>query len=173
MPLSMAEHVRHTLPVWIDEASRVLVLGTIPSPKSREKNMYYGHAQNRFWRTLASLWGEKVPQGPDEARAFALRHHLALWDVLAECAIEGARDSSIREERLNDVAALLVRYPNITHIVTTGTKARDLYKRYLLPQTNREAMALPSTSAANRSHWPDDKLVNAYQILLDLTEDTP
>ena len=169
----MAERVHHPLPVWIDPAARVLILGTMPSPRSRERGMYYGHPQNRFWPTLAKLWQESVPKTPEKARDFAQRHHIALWDVLAECDIEGASDSSIRDARPNDVAALLVRYPNLRHIATTGNKARDLYKRHLLPQTGLEATSLPSTSAANRSHWPDDKLVDAYKILFDLLEDRP
>lgn len=166
----MSEHVTHTLIPWVDEESRVLVLGTMPSPKSRERNMYYGHPQNRFWRTLAALWQEEIPTTPEAAQQLAHRHHIALWDVLAECRIDGAADHTIADVRANDVAGLLARYPQITAIVTTGKKAEALYKQHLLPQTGIKPLALPSTSAANRGWWPDDKLVTAYHALYDLIE---
>lgn len=118
----MLERVDHTLLPWADDESRVLVLGTMPSPKSRARGMYYGHPQNRFWPTLTTLWQEPRPESPEAARDFAARHHIALWDVLASCAIDGAADSSIADPVPNDVPALLARYPNIQHIVTTGKK---------------------------------------------------
>ena len=164
----MLERVDHTLLPWADDESRVLVLGTMPSPKSRARGMYYGHPQNRFWPTLATLWQEPRPESPEAARDFAARHHIALWD--ASCAIDGAADSSIADPVPNDVPALLTRYPNIQHIVTTGKKAADLYHRHLEPLTGIRAMALPSTSAANRGWWPDDKLASAYRALYDLVE---
>lgn len=119
----MLERVDHTLLPWADDESRVLILGTMPSPKSRARGMYYGHPQNRFWPTLATLWQEPRPESPEAARDFAARHHIALWDVLASCAIDGAADSSIADPVPNDVPALLTRYPNIQHIVTTGKKS--------------------------------------------------
>lgn len=166
----MLERVDHTLLPWADNESRVLILGTMPSPKSRARGMYYGHPQNRFWPTLATLWQEPRPESPEAARDFAARHHIALWDVLASCAIDGAADSSIADPVPNDVPALLTRYPNIQHIVTTGKKAADLYRRHLEPLTGIRAVALPSTSAANRGWWPDDKLASAYRTLYDLVE---
>ena len=166
----MTERVHHTLTPWVDEESRVLVLGTMPSPKSRERMMYYGHPQNRFWRTLAALWNEDTPTTPEAARDFARRHHIALWDVLAECDIKGAADSTITEAVPNDVAELLAQYPHITTIVTTGKKAESLYKEHLLEKTDVPPLALPSTSAANRGWWPDDKLVSAYRALYDAAE---
>lgn len=166
----MLERVDHTLVPWVDDESRVLVLGTMPSPKSRARGMYYGHPQNRFWLTLAALWQEPRPQTPETARDFAARHHIALWDVLASCAIDGAADSSIADPVPNDVPALLARYPTIQHIVTTGKKAAELYHRHLEPLAGIRAVALPSTSAANRGWWPDDKLVSAYRTLYDLVE---
>lgn len=166
----MTERVKHTLTPWVDEESRVLVLGTMPSPKSRERMMYYGHPQNRFWRTLAALWQEDVPTTPEAARDFARRHHIALWDVLAECDIEGAADSTIAEAVPNDVAGLLAQYPHIIAVVTTGKKAETLYKEHLLAQTGVKPLALPSTSAANRGWWPDDKLMDAYRALYTLIE---
>lgn len=166
----MLEHVTHTLSPWIDETSVVLVLGTMPSPKSRARGMYYGHPQNRFWQVLAALWQEARPNTPEAARDFSARHHIALWDILASCTIDGAADSSITEPVPNDVAALLARYPNIHCIATTGKKAAELYKKHLEPRLGISTLALPSTSAANRGWWPDEKLVGAYRALYDIVE---
>jgi hypoxanthine-DNA glycosylase len=163
------ERVHHTLEAWTDGHPRVLVLGTMPSPKSRARGMYYGHPQNRFWKTLAALWQEPVPDTPQKARDFAARHGIALWDVLASCDIQGASDASIAAPVANDIGGLLQR-KGITTVFTTGKKAQDLYKALVLPATQVEAVALPSTSAANRAHWPDDRLILAYQKVYDACE---
>ncbi|MDO4280213.1 MAG: DNA-deoxyinosine glycosylase [Peptococcaceae bacterium] len=161
----MSERVAHTLAPWADDESRVLILGTMPSPKSRARGMYYGHPQNRFWRTLAALWQEEAPAGPEAAREFALRHHIALWDVLASCDIDGAADASISAPVANDIAAFLDAHPTIHTIFTTGKKADALYRQLVLPQTRRTPQNLPSSSAANRGWWPDEKLAGAYAIV--------
>lgn len=95
--------VLHELPPVFNEQSRVLFLGTIPSPKSREKGFYYAHPQNRFWPVLAAVFGEEIPQTTEERRAFALSHGIALWDVLASCTIRGADDQSIKDPVPNDL----------------------------------------------------------------------
>lgn len=160
----MLESINHTLSPWVDAQSRVLVLGTMPSPKSRQTATYYGNPQNRFWKTLAALWQASVPQGADACRAFALARRIALWDVLASCVIDGASDASIREPIANDIATLLAQYP-IRHVFTTGAKAHALYKSLIYPQTQLLPTALPSPSPANRAHWPDEALVEAYRPL--------
>ena len=157
------ETVVHPLePVW-DENSRVLILGTMPSPRSREEGFYYGHPRNRFWPVLAAVFGEETPQGTAERREFCLRHGIALWDVLASCAIEGADDASIRQAVANPIGELLDRAP-IERIYTTGKKAFDLYRRLCLPHTGVEAVSLPSTSPANCA-CSFEKLRAAYQVL--------
>ena len=105
----MIERVLHPLEPVADAGSRVLLLGTMPSPKSREAGFYYAHPQNRFWRVLAALWGEETPAGTQERLAFARRHHIALWDVLRACSIEGADDGSIRQPEVNDLRQVLER----------------------------------------------------------------
>lgn len=160
----MAERVIHTLEPVVDAGSRVLLLGTMPSPKSREAGFYYGHPQNRFWRVLAAVTGEPVPQGIDEKRAFLHRRHIALWDVLHACTIRGADDASIREPEPNDLRRVLDA-ADIRAIFTTGTKAAALYRRYSQPLTGRSAYPLPSTSPANcRLSLAD--LTEAYRVLL-------
>lgn len=156
-----AQQVIHPLAPVFDERSRVLILGTMPSPKSRETGFYYGHPQNRFWRVMAELLDEPFPASREERLALALRHHFALWDVLASCVIRGADDGSIREPEANDLSAVLSAAP-IEAIFTTGTKAAALYRKLCLPKTGMEAIALPSTSAANCRFYSYEQLVKAY-----------
>jgi TDG/mug DNA glycosylase family protein len=164
----VSDWIVHPLsPVW-DEKSRVLVLGTMPSPKSREAGFYYSHPQNRFWPILAELYGEALPHTNEEKKALALRRGIALWDVLQSCRIKGADDASIRDPVPNDIAGLLTR-TQITAVFTTGAKAASLYRRFCLPQTGLEAVALPSTSPANCRNWSYETLLEAWRILLNFT----
>lgn len=156
-----AQQVIHPLAPVFNERSRVLILGTMPSPKSRETGFYYGHPQNRFWRVMAELLDEPFPASREERLALALRRHFALWDVLASCVIRGADDGSIREPEANDLSAVLSAAP-IEAIFTTGTKAAALYRKLCLPKTGVEAIALPSTSAANCRFYSYEQLVKAY-----------
>ena len=156
-----AQQVIHPLAPVFDAHSRVLILGTMPSPKSRETGFYYGHPQNRFWRVMAELLDEPFPASREERLALALRRHFALWDVLASGVIRGADDGSIREPEANDLSAVLSAAP-IEAIFTTGTKAAALYRKLCLPKTGMEAIALPSTSAANCRFYSYEQLVKAY-----------
>ena len=141
--------VTHEFGPWYDTQSRVLVLGTMPSPKSREAGFYYAHPQNRFWRVLPALYGEPPLIGNITAQQdFLTRRHIALWDVLASCEIEGASDSSIRNPVPNDMNVILRAAP-IRAIFATGQKAGALYKKYCLPQCGVPVQVLPSTSPAN------------------------
>ena len=142
------EHIIHSIEPVFDTESRVLILGTMPSPKSREVQFYYGHPQNRFWRVLAAVLGEEVPQSVPEKKAMLLRHRIALWDVLAECEITGASDSSIRNPVANDLSVILDHAP-VQAVFTTGATAWKLYTRLQKPHTGIEAVRLPSTSPAN------------------------
>ena len=163
--------VVHPLEPVFDDASRVLVLGTMPSPRSRAEGFYYMHPGNRFWQVLAEVFrpdGQepvRVPVSAAERRAFALAHGIALWDVLASCVITGADDASIREPVANDLSRILRAAP-IARIATTGQTAHRLYTRLCLPQTGREAVCLPSPSGANRSVSMSN-MVEAYACLRD------
>lgn len=164
----MSEYVEHILPPVYDAHSAVLILGTMPSPKSREYGFYYSHPQNRFWPVLAGLYSAPLPHTPEEKAQFVLAHRIALWDVLKSCSIDGADDGSIRDPIPNDVADLLAK-TNIRTVFTTGTKAAALYKRFCL-RTAGPAIALPSTSPANCRHYNFESLKEAYRILLRYTE---
>lgn len=156
--------VYHSIPPVYDENSRVLLLGTMPSPKSREAGFFYGHPQNRMWKVLAGVFRAETPTGIEERRAFLQKHHIAMWDVLSACEIKGADDNSIKNATPNDIRPILETAP-IAAIFTTGKKAFSLYNRYLLPQTGREAVSLPSTSPANCRYETVETLTAAYGIL--------
>lgn len=141
--------VTHSFGAWFDENSRVLILGTMPSPKSREAGFYYAHKQNRFWRVLPAVYGEPPLVGDIPAqKEFLTRHHIALWDVLESCEIQGASDASIRDPIPNDMNEILQKAP-IQAIFATGQKAGALYKKYCLPMCGVPVQVLPSTSPAN------------------------
>lgn len=164
-----SQHIEHTFEPVFDERSRVLVLGTMPSPKSREVGFYYGHPQNRFWRVMEALF--ELPDHSlvenDARRAFLLKQHIALWDVLASCTIEGAADASIVDAIPNDLTRILGTAP-ITHVFTTGGKATQLCQRMngdMLSARNIALTGLPSTSAAN-ARMRLDQLVEAYRPIV-------
>lgn len=162
------EHIIHSIEPIFDAESRVLILGTMPSPKSREVQFYYGHPQNRFWRVLAAVLGEEVPQSVPEKKAMLLRHRIALWDVLAECEITGASDSSIRNPVANDLSVILNHAP-VQAVFTTGATAWKLYTRLQKPHTGIEAVRLPSTSPANCA-VKMEALTEAYKAILPWLE---
>ena len=138
----------HTIPPVYDRRSRVLLLGTMPSPKSREAGFFYGHPQNRMWPVLARLFGEETPTDTESRRRFLLLHQIAMWDVLSSCSIRGADDSSIRDPVPNDLRPILEQSP-IAAIFCTGKKSFSLYNRYIRPVTGREA---DMVSKHNRQH---------------------
>ena len=160
-----AERITHAFSPVFDSESRILVLGTMPSPKSRELGFYYSHPRNRFWPVLAKIFGEEIPGTPEEKKNFCLRHKIALWDVLKECEIEGASDSSIKNAVPNDISIIL-NSADIKAIFTTGTTAAKLYKKFIEPETKIPVIALPSTSPAN-AKVKFEELAEKYKIILD------
>ena len=157
--------VTHEFDAFFDKDSRVLILGTIPSPKSREQGFYYGHPQNRFWKVLADVLDEEFPQTVEERKGFLKRNHIALWDVLESCEIKGASDVSIRNARPNDMNRIL-QEADIRAIFATGAKAAQLYKKLCFPECGVEAVRLPSTSPANCG-CSYEKLQEAYSQICD------
>ena len=166
-----ATTVTHEIQPVFDSRSRVLLLGTMPSPASREQGFYYGHPQNRFWRVLAAIFNEPAPRTTDEKRDMLLRHHVALWDVLASCEIEGASDASIRDAQPNDLARIF-DVADIRAVFATGTKAGELYHKLVEPTLGVPCTTLPSTSPAN-AKMKLDNLADAYgKALLPLLGET-
>ena len=156
--------VTHEFPALFDRESRVLLLGSIPSPKSREQGFYYGHPQNRFWKVLAQVLGENVPETIPQKKAMLKKHHVALWDVLESCTIVGASDTSIEDVVPNKISDL-VKKSRVTRIFCTGATAHKLYQKYCAADVGLDAVKLPSTSPANCA-VPLDKLVEAYCSIL-------
>ena len=142
-------------PVY-DDRSRALILGTWPSPKSREMAFYYGHPQNRFWPLLAALLGKEPPALHDipSKKNLLISHDLALWDTVCRCTITGASDASIRDVVPNDIASLLAKAP-IEAVFCNGATAYRIYTKYLLPVSGIPAVKLPSTSPANAACRPE------------------
>lgn len=163
MPFGPEKQTHPFAPVF-DAHSRVLVLGTFPSVRSRAAAFYYGHPRNRFWPVLAALCGQPVPETRAQKEALLLANGVALWDVLASCEITGSADGSIRDPQPNDIAALLAQAP-IRAVYANGQTAARLYARYCEPLTGVPAVALPSTSPANAA-WSLEKLIAAWQVLL-------
>ena len=129
----------HEFPPVYDENSEILILGSFPSVKSREMQFFYGHPQNRFWKVMAQVLDEKVPQTIPEKKEMLLRHHIALWDVIASCDIAGSSDSSIRNVVPNDLAYIIGR-SQITKIYANGAKSKQLYDKYLAKELGIEAV---------------------------------
>lgn len=158
------EFITHTLAPVFDQNSKVLILGTMPSPKSRELRFYYGHPQNRFWKVLSLVLGAKLPHTNEDKQALCLSHRIALWDVLASCYIKGAQDSSIRDPIPNDFSSLIKAAP-IQAVFTTGATAHRFYRTYCEAQYDLPVHPLPSTSAAN-CQYSVEHLASLYEAIL-------
>lgn len=153
----------HTIEPVYDRDSKILILGSFPSVKSREQQFFYGHKQNRFWRVMAQALHCEVPEDIPHKRAMLLAHHVAVWDVIASCEITGSSDASIRDVQPNDLSRIL-SHADIRAIYTNGSKAYQLYQKYIYPQNGREAHLLPSTSPANAG-YSFERLAEAWMVV--------
>lgn len=157
------EHIVHSFEPVYDKDSEILILGTLPSVKSRENHFYYGHKQNRFWRLLAKLLDVPVPETIEQKKEMLLAHRIAIWDVIQSCDIKGSSDSSIRNVEPTDLCRLL-KQTKVKRIFANGNKAGQLYRKYQLLHTGIEAVVLPSTSPANAA-WSLDRLCEAWAVI--------
>lgn len=153
----------HPIPPLYDTDSRILILGSFPSVKSREAMFFYGHPQNRFWPLLARLFSEPAPQSIPEKRELALRHHIAMWDTIHSCVITGSSDSSIRDVVPNDLSVILDN-SRVERIFCNGAASYNLYRKYIYPSSGIEAVKLPSTSPANAA-FGMDRLAEAWRVI--------
>lgn len=159
----MAENskkVKHPFPPLYDENSQILILGSFPSVKSREVKFFYGHPQNRFWKVVADVFDEKIPETIEDKKSLILKNHLALWDVISECEITGSSDASIKNAKANDISKIL-KDSSIKKIIVNGKTAERLYIKYIEPITGIKAVVMPSTSPANAA-WSLDRLIEAW-----------
>ena len=163
----MVDRVSHPWPPVFDSDSRVLILGTMPSPKSRAIGFYYAHPGNLFWRTLATILDRPEPSRDRTARrAFLLDNHIALWDVLQSCAIEGANDASITAPRPN-LFRPIIEQSKIDAVFTTGKKATELFDQLCFKEAGMRAIYLPSTSPANRAQQARPEYWTAWDQVRD------
>lgn len=153
--------IEHPIEPTYDANSEILILGSFPSVLSREIGYFYGHPQNRFWKVLAEVFEENVPETIVEKKEFLLRNKVAVWDVIASCDIVGSSDSTIENVEVNDIEKL-ISASKIRRIFTNGRKASELYKKYLEPKLGIPAIYLPSTSPANAS-WSIEKLLEDWK----------
>ena len=153
----------HPIPPLFDRDAKILILGSFPSVKSREAGFFYGHPQNRFWKVTAAVFGEPVPQTIEEKRAFLLRNHVAVWDVIGSCDIVGSSDASIRNVTANDLSVILDQ-ARIRQIFVNGKTAEKYYRMYSEEKTGRPAVCLPSTSPANAA-WSVDRLIESWKSI--------
>lgn len=155
--------IEHPIAPVYDENSKILILGSFPSVKSRETAFFYGHPQNRFWKVTSAVFEDKVPETIEEKREFLLRNHIAVWDVIKSCDIEGSADSTIRNVIANDLAQILEK-ADIRQIFVNGKTAEKYYKKYTRDKIKREAVCLPSTSPANAA-WKLDRLIEEWKLI--------
>ena len=153
--------IEHPFKPVYDENSRILILGSFPSVRSRADNFYYGHPQNRFWKLLSRLYGATVPETTEEKTAFLLQRGIALWDVIASCEIENSSDQSIRDAVVNDLSEIF-EAADIRAVFTNGKAADRLYRKY----HGENACCLPSTSPANAA-WSLERLVSAWSVITE------
>lgn len=157
--------VYHEFEPIYHENDTILILGSIPSPKSRENKFYYGHPKNRFWKTLAKVFEEAEPTTIDDKKLFLAKYNIALWDVISSCNINKASDNSIKNVKVNDINLILKKCP-IQKVFTLGKMATNLYQKYCFPKTKRESIYLPSTSPANCA-ISDNELLEKFMIIKD------
>lgn len=162
-------YVIHPFEPIYDKDSKVLILGSIPSVKSREVGFYYGHPRNRFWKTLEKVYGEEIGLLKQQKIDFLKRHQIALFDVLKACEITSSKDSSIKNPFPNDFSSILEK-AKIQAIFTTGRKAYQLYYKYCFPKTKLEAKLLPSPSPLNCRKGIEQQLVSTYSQIREITD---
>lgn len=162
------QSIKHPIPPLFDENSKVLILGSFPSVKSRETRFFYGHPQNRFWKILSSVLDKPLPFTIDQKREFLLDARIAVWDVISTCEIAGSADSSIKNVVANDISVILEN-ADIKAIFVNGKTALKYYKCYIEPVVNIDAICLPSSSPANAA-WSFDKLVDKWRCIKEYLE---
>ncbi len=156
-------HITHPFKPIYDSSSKILILGTLPSVKSRENEFYYGHPKNRFWKVVASVVGETEPKSVAEKTEMLLRHNIALWDVIDSCDIAGSSDSSIRNVVPTDLCGI-IKESGIERIFANGKKAAELYDKYQRAATGMDITVLPSTSPANAA-WSFERLLAEWNVI--------
>lgn len=158
------QHIIHPIAPVFDTHSDILILGSLPSVKSREQMFFYGHPQNRFWRVMEALFQSEPLLTVEDKKQFLLAHHIALWDVIYSCDIKGSADSTIRNVEPTDLNQIL-RHSNVSRVFCNGKTSGNYYDKFQKERTGIEAVTLPSTSPANAA-WNLERLVEAWRCIL-------
>lgn len=159
----MSQFITHPFPPFYEPSSRILILGSFPSPKSRAMNFYYGHPQNRFWKIISNLYDKPFPVTVEERKELLSNCHIALYDTVYSCDIEGASDNSIKNVTVTNLSEIISN-SEINHIFCNGSTAGKLYSRYHEKKLGISASVLPSTSPANAA-WKTDRLIEAWSVI--------
>lgn len=158
--------IQHPIPPLYNKDSKILILGSFPSVKSREDMFFYAHPQNRFWKVISAVFGDTVPKTIEEKKTFLLKNNIAIWDVIASCDITGSSDSSIKNAVANDIGRIL-NEADIKCIFTNGRTAQKYYNKYIYGDIKRECVCLSSTSPANAAKSLD-ALIAQWQIIKEI-----
>lgn len=158
--------IKHPIEPVYDKNSKILILGSFPSVKSREEMFFYGHPQNRFWKVTSAVFGCEAPKTIEQKRSFLLANNIAVWDVIASCDINGSSDSSIKNVIPNDLTKILDN-ANIEKIFVNGKTAEKYYNKYIKDTIKRAAICLPSTSPAN-AIWSLERLIEEWKVIKNL-----
>ena len=161
--MSEYKTLTHEFPPEYDAGSRILILGSFPSVKSREVQFYYGHPQNRFWKVLAAVFESPLPETIEEKRGFLHENRIALWDVIEQCDIIGSSDSSIKNVIPTELNIILDA-AKVERIYCNGGTSYRLFNKYQAKSTGRAAVRLPSTSPAN-AQWSLERLIEEWEII--------
>ena len=156
----------HPIPPLYDHTSKILILGSFPSVKSRETQFFYGHPQNRFWRVISAILQEKCPETVEQKRRLLLRHHIAVWDVIKSCDIEGSSDGSIKNAVPNDFSVIFC-HADIRQIFVNGRIAYQYFCKY---NPKSSAVCLPSTSPANAA-FSLEELIERWNVIKQYLND--
>ena len=154
----------HNIQPIFDSNSKVLILGSFPSVKSREQGFFYGHKQNRFWQVVAKLYNEKIPESIEEKKNLLLKNKIAVWDVIGSCELTGSADSTIKNVTANDLTKIL-NFAPIEKIFVNGKTAEKYYDKYIKASIGRSAIVLPSTSPAN-AKFSLEELIDKWKIII-------
>ena len=159
--------IKHPIEPFYNKKSKILILGSFPSVKSREEMFFYGHPQNRFWRVVSCVFNSDLPKTIAEKKMFLDKNNIAVWDVISTCEIIGSSDSSIKNVIPNDISMIL-NNSNVEKIFVNGKTAEKFYNQYIKGKILKEAICLPSTSPANAKWTLDGLILEWRKYLKDL-----
>lgn len=161
----------HPLKPIYNKDSIVLILGSFPSVISRKNNFYYSNPKNKFQKILGTVFNEENLTTNEEKIDFLLNNHIALFDVIKSCEIDGSSDSSIKNVIPNDINKL-IKNSKVKYIFTNGNKAHELYQKYIFKSTKIVDIKLPSTSPANCQKGIEEKLIEHYRKIKAILEES-